>query len=93
MKIIRSFRHKGLKRLYERDDASRIGAQYLRRVENYLSVLDAAVAPEDLDLPGAGFHRLRGDLKDCYAVSVSGNWRLIFRFTDAPEDVDLVDYH
>ena len=46
-----------------------------------------------MDLPGYKFHALRGDLKGSYSVWVTGNWRVIFVFEDAPEDVDLVDYH
>ncbi len=47
-----------------------------------------------MDAPGWGFHKLRGDLKDFYAVKVSGNWRVIFRFEDGDAyDVDYLDYH
>ena len=91
--MIRSFRHRGLKRLYERGDASRINANQRQRVENILSLLDAATKPMDMDLPGFGLHLLKGELEDFYAVRVSGNWRVIFRFDDEPEDVDLVDFH
>lgn len=56
--------------------------------------LDAAVKPEDMNLPGLGFHGLSGKLKGACAVSVSGNWRITFRFADADAiDVNLEDYH
>ena len=65
-----------------------------RRIRIILTRLDASASPRDMDLPGLRLHRLKGDLKDYWAVDVSGNWRIVFRFEDgAPCDVDLVDYH
>lgn len=91
--MIKSFRHRGLKRLYERGDRSKINAQQVDKVESILANLDAAIKPEDMDLPGYKLHKLRGDLKDFYSVWVTGNWRIVFRFVDEPEDVNLTDYH
>lgn len=91
--MIRSFRHRGLKRLYERGDESRVNQNQLSKIKRILSMLDAATQPEDMNIPGWRFHPLRGDSKDHYAVWVSGNWRITFRFDDEPRDVDLVDYH
>jgi len=63
----------------------------MRRI---LDRLDAAAKPEDMNLPGFGFHGLSGKLKGTFAVSVSGNWRITFRFADADAmDVNLEDYH
>ena len=56
-------------------------------------VIADGLVPEDMNLPGWRFHRLHGDLKDHYSVWVNGNWRIIFKFDDEPQDVDLVDYH
>jgi len=59
-----------------------------------LAHLDAAVRPTDLDLPGYRLHRLKGELKDTWSVTLSGNWRITFRFEDGNAyDVDLTDYH
>ena len=59
-----------------------------------LNRLDAAVVPEDMDLPGFKFHELKGKRKGIYAVSVSGNWRITFKFDgEGAFDVDLEDYH
>ena len=92
--MIESFRHRGLKRLYEQDDPSKVSADHLGRIRDVLFHLDKAHAPRDLDLPGYGLHRLKGDLKGVWSVKISGNWRITFRFEggDAYE-VDLVDYH
>ena len=92
--VIRRFRHRGLKRLYERGDVSQIRPDLLPRVQDILGRLDVAEAPEDLDMPGYRLHRLRGDLKAFWSVTVSRNWRLIFRFegSDAT-DIDFIDYH
>jgi proteic killer suppression protein len=92
--MIRSFRHRGLKRFYERDDASQIHAVYRKKVARILADLDSARMPQDMDFPGLRLHPLTGDLKGFWSVIVSANWRIIFRFDDANVvDVDLVDYH
>ena len=92
--MIRSFRHRGLKRLYERGDRSRVRADQADRLTIALADLDDARRPSDLDLPGYRLHPLKGDLKSFWSISVSGNWRIVFRFDDGDVcDVDLVDYH
>ncbi len=92
--MIRSFRHKGLKRLFERDDARGIRPDHVEKVENILAVLNRARVPEDMNLPGFRLHRLTGDLKGYWAVTVRANWRVIFRFREGDaHDVELTDYH
>jgi len=91
--MIKSFRHRGLKRLYERGDRSKINAQQVDKVESILANLDAATEPSDMDLPGYKLHALKGDMKGMYSVWVTGNWRIVYRFVDEPEDVDFTDYH
>jgi toxin HigB-1 len=92
--VIRSFKHRGLKRLYERGDRSGIRPDLLDTVERILTARDAAATPQALDLPGFRLHPLKGDLKGLWSVTVRANWRIIFRFagTDA-FDVELTDYH
>jgi toxin HigB-1 len=92
--MIRSFKRRGLKRLYERGDRSGIRPDLLETVERILTVLDAASTPQALDIPGYRLHRLKGDLKGPWSVAVRANWRIIFRFerTDV-FDVELIDYH
>ena len=92
--MIRGFKHRGLKRLYEHGDPSRLGSDNINRIEDVLARLDVSVIPFDLDLPGYALHSLKGDLKGFWSVRVSGNWRIIFRFQDGDVfDVNLVDYH
>lgn len=92
--MIRSIKHKGLKRLFEQGDRRQIGAELVHRVENILSTLDAADSPQALDLPGYRLHRLKGDRKAFWAVTVRANWRIVFRFESGDAfDVELVDYH
>jgi proteic killer suppression protein len=92
--MIRSFRNRGLKRFWERKDASQIHAVWIKRVTLVLSTLDAATEPKALDLPGLKFHALTGDMAGRYAVLVSGNWRITFAWEDRDAtDVDLEDYH
>jgi toxin HigB-1 len=92
--MIKSFRHRGLQRLYERGDRSRINPTLVDKVETALGLLDVAETPEAVNLPGYRLHPLRGDLREFWSIRVSGNWRIIFRFDDRDVcDVDLVDYH
>ena len=92
--MIRSFRHRGLKRLYERGDRSQIRADMLDKIENILAKLDTSSVPEKMDLPGHRLHPLKGDLKGFWAVTVRANWRIIWRFQgEDAVDVDLIDYH
>ena len=86
--------HRGLQRLYERGDPRRLDPELRDRIRRILTALDEATQPHQMDLPGWGLHRLKGDLAHLWSVRVSGNWRIVFRF-DAGEaiDVDLVDYH
>lgn len=92
--MIRSFRHKGLKRLFERGDVRGIRPDHVEKVENILAVLNRARVPEDMNLPGFRLHRLTGDLKGYWAVTVRANWRVIFRFREGDaHNVELTDYH
>jgi len=92
--MIRSFKHRGLKRLYERDDRSGIRPDLIETVEDILARLDRAETAEAMDLPGYRLHSLKGDLKGFWSVTVRANWRIVFHFegTDA-FDVELTDYH
>jgi proteic killer suppression protein len=93
--MIRSFRHKGLRRLFEDGDASGVPAHLVRKLVNVMAFLNVANAPEEAGpLPGLRLHRLKGDMKGTWSITISGNWRLVFRFADGDaHDVDFLDYH
>jgi toxin HigB-1 len=92
--MIRSIRHKGLKRLYQDDDPSGVNPEHVSKLRNILARLDTARNVADMDLPGFRLHPLKGELKSFHAVTVRANWRVIFRFEDGnADDVDYVDYH
>jgi proteic killer suppression protein len=92
--MIRSIRHKGLRRLYEEGDSRGITGQHVTVLRDILARLDAAEAIADMDLPGFRLHPLKGDLKGFWAVTVRANWRVIFRFEDGEAlDIDYADYH
>jgi proteic killer suppression protein len=92
--MIVSFRHKGLKLVYEKGDRRRLLSEHTDKIERILARLDEAREPRNMDLPGFRLHPLKGDLAGYWSVSVSGNWRIVFRFDGANvRDVDLVDYH
>ena len=92
--MIESFRHRGLKRLYEQGDGSKVRAGQLDRISDVLLHLDKAQEPGDLDLPGYRLHPLKGDLKSYWSVMISRNWRITFRFEDGDAyEAGLADYH
>ena len=91
--MIITFNHKGLEGFFVKGSYKAIPAQYAARIERVLDRLDAIVVPEDINLPGYKFHELKGKRKGVYSVSVSGNWRITFRFDgDNVIEVDLEDY-
>lgn len=88
------FRSRALRRFWVRGDASRLRPDWIGRIRRILSALSAAVSPDELNLPGYGWHRLTGDRAGTYSVTVSRNWRLTYRWDeDGPFDIDLEDYH
>lgn len=89
--MIASFRHRGLQALYEGRTARRVAPEHIQKLVDLLAVLDRSRTPRDVDLPGFRLHPLKGGQKGHYAVAISGNWRVTFRFEDG--DVDYVDYH
>jgi proteic killer suppression protein len=92
--MVRSIRHKGLKRLYEEDDPRGVNREHAEKLRDILVRLDAAGAITDMDLPGFRPHPLKGELKGFWAVTVRANWRVIFRFADGDAlDIDYIDYH
>lgn len=92
--MIRSFRHRGLKALYDGRTAARVAPGHVDKLRDILGVLDRSRTAQDMDLPGLRLHALKGALKGHYAVSVSGNWRVTFRFEEGHAvDVDYSDYH
>ena len=92
--MIVTFRHKGLKRLYEDEDRRLLPPEMMERIREILTALDAARSLEGLNRPSFRLHPLKGRLKGFWAVVVRANWRIIFRFADGKVfDVDLVDYH
>jgi proteic killer suppression protein len=88
--VIKSYRHKGLKKFAETGSKAGIQPSHAARLRRLLTALDVASAPADMNAPGNNLHSLRGELANHWSVSISGNWRLTFAFEE--EDVILVDY-
>jgi len=92
--MIRSFRHKGLRRLFEDGEARGLNADHVEKARRILARLHASRAVADMDLPGYRLHPLKGELKGFHAVTVQANWRVVFRLVDGEAyDVDYLDYH
>ncbi|TAJ76095.1 MAG: hypothetical protein EPO42_13225 [Gallionellaceae bacterium] len=88
--MIKSFAHKGLEKFFKTGSKAGIQSVHETRLRAQLAKLDASKIPRDMDLPAWKLHPLKGSLKGHWAVSVSGNWRLTFKFVG--EDVEVVDY-
>jgi proteic killer suppression protein len=88
--MIVSFRSRALKRFWEKSDARGLNPQHVRKLERILTLLERAIAPEDLQQPGFDFHRLSGDNPTRWSVHVNGNWCVTFAFES--HDAVAVDY-
>jgi len=92
--MIKSWRHKGLKKFYETGSKAGIQPKHADILSVLLLQLASSVKPEDMNTPGNDFHGLHGNLKGFYSVKVNGNWRIIFRFEGKNAIlVDYLDYH
>lgn len=92
--MIESFRHKGLRALFQHDDRRKVRADQVRRLATILLALDLAETLDDLNRPSFRLHPLKGSYAGYWSIWINGNWRVVFRFEDGHVlDVDLVDYH
>lgn len=92
--MIKSFEHKGLENYFYDGTKKGIKPQHAQKLADILDRLDAAKDIKDMNYPGSGLHQLKGNKKGLWAVKVSGNWRVTFRFKEGDaEVVDYLDYH
>jgi proteic killer suppression protein len=92
--MIKSFRHKGLRKFYETGSTAGIQENHRQKLRMRLAALDTAISLEDIDVPGFRLHPLKGDKKGLWAIDVSKNWRVSFRFEEGNVYiVDYEDYH
>jgi len=92
--MIKSFKHKGLERLFIKGSASGIQPDYAPRITLILDAIDTAEQVKELDLPGLRLHRLKGGKRNLWSVRVSANWRITFEFENGDAYIlDLEDYH
>ena len=92
--MIENFKHKGLAQFFEDDDRRKLPASQIDKIARILARLNEAMTIQDMGLPGYRLHPLKKALAGFWSVTVSGNWRIIFRFENGSAfDVDLIDYH
>ena len=92
--MIKSFKHKGLERFFETGSTRGIQTKHSTKLRMQLSALDTAQAIEDVDVPGYRLHSLKGTRKGLWSITVNGNWRVTFKFTDGNAYiVNYEDYH
>jgi toxin HigB-1 len=92
--MIRRFRHRGLRRFWEREDRRGLNPDHIDKIDRVLARLDQSTQPRDMDLPGYRLHELKGNLAGFWSVTISAHWRIVFRFENGEAtDVDYLDYH
>lgn len=92
--MIVSFAHKGLERFFLTGNAVGIQPKHAERLRLILAVIDSAESIDGIRLPSLKLHKLKGDRKDIWAVTVQANWRVTFRFVNGnAEIVNYEDYH
>lgn len=92
--MIQSFRHKGLQQYYTDGNGSRLPAAYLRKINRIFDQLDAVTSVSDIQQMGSGIHKLAGNMSEFWSISITPNFRIIFRFENGDVfDVDYIDYH
>ena len=92
--MIKTFAHKGLEDFFYDGGKKGIQARRAQKIGDIQNLLDAAVRVEDMSFPGSGLHQMKGDRKGEWAVKVSGNWRITFKFSEGHAyDVNLEGYH
>ena len=92
--MIKSFKHKGLRKFFETGGTAGIQAAHSTKIRDRLTFLHTATCIEDMNLPGYRLHELKGNLAGHWAVDVSSNWRIVFKFEDSDAYVvNYEDYH
>lgn len=92
--MIKNFKHKGLAKFFTTGSTAGIQAAHAAKIRDRLAFLHSAVTIEDMNIPGYRLHQLKGKKKDLWAVDISGNWRIVFRFEDGDAYVvNYEDYH
>ncbi|WP_375401767.1 type II toxin-antitoxin system RelE/ParE family toxin [uncultured Amnibacterium sp.] len=92
--MIKSFRHKGLRTLFESGSAAGVQPMHAKRLRMHLAALDTALTVDDVNLPGWRLHPLKGEKVGRWSIWVNGNWRVTFEFRDGNAYVlDYEDYH
>jgi proteic killer suppression protein len=92
--MIKSFRHKGLRSLFESGKAAGVQASHVKRLRMQLAALDTAQVIDDMDIPGFRLHALKGEMRGRWSITVNGNWRLTFEFENGNAHIlDDEDYH
>ncbi len=92
--MIKSFNHKNLQKFFTTGSTAGINSKHAPKFELFLQALHTAIEIDDMDIPGWRLHSFKGDKKGLWAVSVSGNWRVVFEFKDGHAYVvNYEDYH
>ena len=92
--MIRKFKHKGLKKLFESGSSAGVNPSHETRLRQILALLETAEMVEDMNLPGLNLHELKGSRKGTWSVNISGNWRVTFKLVNGEAfDVNYEDYH
>ena len=94
MRMIATFKNKGLQALFLTGSSAKVHQNHVKKLRLVLAKLNTVTHVSDMNFPGSGLHQLSGEKEGFWAVSINGNWRLIFRFeNENAYDIDYLDYH
>jgi len=92
--MIKSFKHKGLEKFFSTGSKAGIQAKHAAKIKVQLQLLHVAITVDDMDIPGWKLHSLKGERQGLWAISVNGNWRIVFEFENGHAFiVNYEDYH
>jgi proteic killer suppression protein len=92
--MIKTFKHKGLKQFFETGSARGIQPDHAKKLRMQLTAVNTAQTIEDMDISGYRLHRLKGEKKGIWSITVNGNWRITFEFREGNAFiVNYEDYH
>jgi proteic killer suppression protein len=92
--MIKSFKHKGLKKFFEQGIPTGIIPEHVEKIRLILGYIDRTKNVDDLNLPGFKLHKLKGNRQDIWSITVRANWRITFMFENSDAYIlDYEDYH
>ncbi len=92
--MIKSFKHRGLKKFFLKNNPSNLNPEHITRIQDILTILNIAKSIQQINVPGLRLHQLKGSYEGYWSVTDSGNYRIVFKFEEEDVyEIDYIDYH